>query len=368
MGDPIPLLKDLIEIDSSTKEGANKAVAFCEKWLKKHNVPVKKLHNNGYDMLVSEMGEGDKTIVLNGHVDVVDGKEEQFHPYEKEGKLYGRGSADMKAGVAAMMETMNQVKDQDMHNRIQLQIVPDEETGGVNGTRYLAEQGYLGDFVICGEPTDMGIGIQSKGVLQLDFDIRGKAAHGSRPWEGQNAIKKAYELYEEILELPFAQETDRPMFDKPSINLATLTGGTVYNKVPESCKMSIDIRYLPEQSPEKIQKQIKELTDGDGDVHLHTCHNPVKTKADNPYVEALADAITKNTQLERVNIFGQHGSSDGQYFTKYGKPAVEFGPFGANWHGDNELVYINTVKSYYEVIADFVLDFAHVQDKLAENI
>jgi succinyl-diaminopimelate desuccinylase len=347
-----PLLEELIKIDSSTKAGANEAVAYCEQWLREQGLPVKKIENHGFHMLVCEIGQGSHTIVLNGHIDVIEAEERQFQPYIKDGKMYGRGAVDMKAGVAASMLAAVQLKDRDLTSRVMLQIVPDEETGGINGTKYLTEKGYLGDFIICGEPTNMGIAIQSKGVIQLDITVLGKPAHGSRPWEGANAITKAIGLYEEILELPFAQESS-PMFTKPSINLAKIQGGTVYNKVPDRCQMSLDIRYLPNQSPEDIVHQIQAITDST--ITTHIINNPVKTKADNPYVEALGESIKRITQLEKVNLFGQHGSNDGQFFTKYGGSAVEFGPVGSDWHGENEMVYIDSVKEYQKVLVDFIL-------------
>ncbi|WP_338471538.1 ArgE/DapE family deacylase [Niallia sp. XMNu-256] len=348
----IPLLEALIKIDSSTKEGANEAIAFCEQWLIDQGLPVKKLENNGFHMLVCEIGQGDHTIVLNGHIDVIEAEKKQFQPHIQDGKLYGRGSADMKAGVAAFMMAAAQLKDKELTSRVMIQIVPDEETGGINGTKYLTEKGYLGDFIICGEPTNMGIAIQSKGVLQLDITVQGKPAHGSRPWEGTNAITKAIHLYEEILELPFAKEGS-PMFTRPSINLAKIQGGTIYNKVPDLCEISLDIRYLPDQSPKDIVHQIQALTDST--VTTHICNNPVKTRADNPYVETLAKSIKRITQLEEATIFGQHGSSDGQFFTKYGGSAVEFGPVGSDWHGENEMVSIDSVREYQEVLVDFIL-------------
>ncbi|WP_163583077.1 M20 family metallopeptidase [Gracilibacillus saliphilus] len=346
------LLNELIKIDSSTKSGANQAIEFCSNWLKQQGLQVKEFNNEGYQSLVCEIGEGDQTVVFNGHVDVVEGEDEQFHPHIINEKMYGRGSVDMKAGVAAMIETIVQLKDQQLSTKVMLQLVPDEETGGLYGSKYLAEEGYRGEFVICGEPTNLGVAVQSKGVLQLNFKIRGEPAHGSRPWDGVNAILKATNLYEDILKLPFAEETCPPLYDKPSINLAQLKGGKVYNKVPEVCDMAIDIRYLPNQSPDDIYQQIKEITDGE--VNIHICNDPVKTKSDNPYVENLCKAIKRNTQLERVNIFGQHGSSDGQFFTKYGCAAIEFGPVGADWHGRNEMVYIDSLKEYIEIMKDFI--------------
>jgi succinyl-diaminopimelate desuccinylase len=352
MVDPTLLLEELIKIDSSTKTGANEAIAYCEQWLTDRGLPVKRIENDGFHMLVCEIGQGNHTIVLNGHIDVVEAEKRQFQPYTKGEKMYGRGAVDMKAGVAASMTAAAQLKDKDLTAKLMLQITPDEETGGHYGTKYLTEKGYLGDFIICGEPTNMGIGIQSKGVLQLDITVKGKSAHGSRPWEGMNAITKAIGLYEDIVELPFAQESSL-MYEQPSINLAKIRGGTVYNKVPDQCEMSLDIRYLPDQSPEEIIGQIQEITDSTIKTHIH--NNPVKTKEDNPYVEVLGESIKRVTGLEKVNIFGQHGSSDGQFFTEYGGAAIEFGPVGSDWHGENEMVYINSVKEYQDVLVDFVL-------------
>ncbi|KAB8137781.1 M20 family metallopeptidase [Gracilibacillus oryzae] len=357
----VSLLKELIEIDSSTKDGANRAVDFCADWLEGRGLLVNKISNSGYQSLVCEIGEGEQTIVLNGHVDVIEGEKEQFQPFIKDGKMYGRGSVDMKAGVAAMMETVAQLKDHVLPAKVMLQIVPDEETGGRNGSKFLADQGYRGDFMICGEPTNLGVAVQSKGVLQLDFKIYGKPAHGSRPWDGVNAVMKAYQLYEDILRLPFAEEIEPPFYDKPSINLAKLSGGTVYNKVPEVCEMALDIRYLPNQDPNVIYQQIKDITDGD--VQIHICNDPVKTEPDDPYVQMLKRSIKRETQLEDVNVFGQHGSSDAQFFTKYGSAAVEFGPVGADWHGENEMVYIDSVREYVEIMKDFIsIDVANIKE------
>ncbi|UTR12760.1 M20/M25/M40 family metallo-hydrolase [Evansella sp. LMS18] len=356
MNDPVPLTEELIRINSTTKEGANEAVDYCAKWLEERGLHVKILVNNGYRMAVSEIGSGDRTIIFNGHVDVVEAEDDQFSPYIEDGKLYGRGAVDMKGGLAAMMTAAVLLKDVDLGCKLQIQIVPDEETGGMNGTKYLTEQGYLGDFIICGEPTNYGIAIQSLGVIQMDIDIRGKSAHGSRPWEGVNAIEKAYNLYQQILELPFTKETAPPMYDSTSVNLAKLHSGSSYNKVPESCTISFDIRYIPTQSPDEIIRQIDEITDGE--VIIQRVSDPVTTKEDNPYVQALAKSLVNQTDLEKANIYGQRGSNDGKYFTKYGGASVEFGPLGKNWHSEKELVFIDSVRTYENILVDFVLSWS----------
>ncbi|WP_147805147.1 M20 family metallopeptidase [Alkalicoccus halolimnae] len=356
MATSTPLLEEMIKIDSSSKEGVEEIVDYCEKWLMENGLSVKRLKNNGYSMLVCEIGNGEESVVFNAHVDVVEGEKEQFIPYEKDGKLHGRGAVDMKAGASAMMKTLAEVKEMDLPFRLMLQIVPDEESGGEYGTKYLTEQGYTGDFIICGEPTNLGIAVQSKGVLQLDFLIYGQAAHGSRPWEGENAITNAYSLYEQIFELPFAKEEEKPVYGAPSVNLAKIEGGNAYNQVPKKCTMSLDIRYLPKQSPDEIIRQIREITKGE--LYVHQVGDPIRTKMDNPYVNALATSLTEKTELEKANLYGQHGSNDGKFFTRYGGSAVEFGPLGHGWHGDREFVYIDSVHEYQRILINFVKTLA----------
>ena len=262
----IDITKELIKIDSSNLEGANKAIDFCEDLLLSNGLKPEIIENNGFKTLVCTIGEGNKTLILNGHLDVVPGKTEQFIPYEKQGKLYGRGSADMKSGAATMISTILELKNTKLPCKVQLQLVTDEETGGLNCSKYLVDNGFKGDFVICGEPTQLGIGVQAKGILQLDIYFSGKSAHGSRPWQGDNAIIKAYNSFEKILNLPFAKEKSE-LYAFPSINLSKIEGGDVYNKVPDRCKMSLDIRFLPDQNSDEIITQIEEIVESDVKIH-----------------------------------------------------------------------------------------------------
>jgi succinyl-diaminopimelate desuccinylase len=344
------LLKELLLIDSSTKEGANQAVEFCKQWLIEHELQPNIIENNGYKMLVCEIGEGETTIVFNGHVDVVSGKKEQFIPVEKDGRIYARGAADMKAGVAAMIVAMKELSNQRLGVKIQLQIVSDEEIGGYNCSGYLVENGYRGDFVICSEPTQLGIALQAKGVLRLEVEVSGKSAHGSRPWEGDNAIVKAYKVYEKVLELPFTKDSSE-FYQSPSINLAIISGGEVFNKVPDRCVMSLDIRYLPGQNPDVIVEQIRNISGGEVRVGLNGI--PVATERDNLFITQLKPVLEKHIGGEAV-MFGQHGAADTQYFSACGIPAIEFGPSGGNWHGDDEFVEYESIEKYKDVLVDFI--------------
>jgi succinyl-diaminopimelate desuccinylase len=349
----IELLKELIAVQSDDKDGASGLIEFCERWLTKRGLVCRVVENCGYKSLITEIGDGEKTLVLNGHLDVVSGKAGQFVPYEDCGRIYGRGAADMKAGIAALMSVMAVLQNRPPSCRVQLQLVTDEEIGGNNCTRHLVENGLCGDFVICAEPTQLGLAVQAKGILQIDLEVTGHSAHGSRPWEGDNAILRAYNIYHEITRLPFATEKSK-MYDCPSINLARLQGGDVYNKVPDCCLMSLDIRYLPEQVAAEIIRQVESVAPK---VKIHAIGEPVRTSEDNPYVLRLAKIVEQHTGAP-AKVFGQHGSADTRFFSEYQIPAIEFGPIGGNWHSDEEYVDIASIEIYVQVLEEFIACFA----------
>ena len=129
------------------------------------------------------------TVVLGGHLDVVPAHAEQFEPRLEGDRLYGRGSYDMKGAIAAMMVVTAALRDQDQV-RVRLGIVGDEESeeGEDRGCDSLVDGGFTGDFAITGEPTDLHIGVEAKGVLALRLEVGGTAAHGATPWLGDNAV------------------------------------------------------------------------------------------------------------------------------------------------------------------------------------
>ena len=332
----ITLLKDLIRIKSDDVQGANEALLFCKGWLDKRNILSTVYEHQSRLMLVSEIGNGEECIVWNGHVDVVPGNHGQFEPYIVGDHLYGRGSADMKAGLAAMMEAFYELSKnpQILLKRIQLHIVTDEETGGSFTSKYLVDQGYFGNFVICGEPTQLHIGLQAKGIVQLDIILKGKSSHGSRPWEGINAIEKAFKFDQEMRKLSFLTASNA-FYDYPSLNLAKIQAGERYNVVPDECVLSYDIRYVPGQNQDSIIAEIKETAShfSESEVIIHSTAPAVTTEENNKYVDQLIIATSKITKI-KPNLFGQHGSADTRYYAEKGAGAIEFGPIGAYWHGE----------------------------------
>ena len=126
-------------------------------------------------------------IILNAHLDVVSGREEQYKPYEKDGKLFGRGAIDMKGAAAVEILVFKEVAKR-VSYPLALQLVTDEEIGGFCGTKYQIEKGVRADFVIAGEPTDFGVNNKAKGIIWLKIKTKGKSAHGAYPWRGKNAL------------------------------------------------------------------------------------------------------------------------------------------------------------------------------------
>jgi succinyl-diaminopimelate desuccinylase len=292
-------------------------------------------------------------VVLHGHLDVVPARPEQFAPIVDGDRLFGRGAYDMKGGLASMMLALHDLAGQD-GIRVHFVCVADEESDEIDqrASDYLVEQGYIGEFAITGEPTDMHIGIQAKGVLAMRVEVTGKAAHGSTPWLGDNAVLKAIDVFRQIEVLPFARQSS-DLFDRPSINLGRIIGGDALNKVPDLCAIDVDVRYLPGQDPAEIKAGVDALPDARIIKVFH--RRPAIVERDNLFVQALGEAIARIAPPdgERISV-GRDGASDAISFLDAGVPAVECGPRGGGHHGPEEWVSIRSLGEYRRALVEFV--------------
>src|SRR3954452_436422 len=219
------LTERLISYETDKPEGVSACAGFVKGWLEARDIEVKDGTNNGVPVLAATVGAPDgPTVVFHGHLDVVPGHEEQFVPRIDGDRLFGRGAYDMKGGLAAMMCAVRDLAGQD-RVRVHFVCVADEEsdTPSQRGSDYLVEKGYTGDFAITGEPTDLYIGVQAKGVLALRLEGSGTAAHGASPWLGDNAVLKAIDVFRTIESMPFTRESSE-LFDRPSVSLGRITG------------------------------------------------------------------------------------------------------------------------------------------------
>jgi succinyl-diaminopimelate desuccinylase len=361
--DECALAQRLMAYDTSRAEGLLVAAEFVKGWLETRDVRVRSVDHNGLPVVLAEAGPTDgPVVVLHGHLDVVPAFAEQFEPRIEGDRLIGRGAYDMKGALAAMICAVQDAAEQDAVT-VRFICVPDEESEDVDdrSTDALVRDGSIGgNFAITGEPTDLHIGIQAKGVLAIRVEVRGTAAHGSTPWLGDNAILKAHDVFRRIETLPFSRESS-DLFDRPSINLARIVGGDAFNKVPDRCGMDVDIRYLPGQEPETILAQIADLPDAQIVKSFHRA--PAIVSRANPYVLALRDAVGRSLEGEALSI-GRDGASDAISFLEAGIPAVEFGPVGGGHHGPQEWVSVSSLGHYRRALGDFLRALpARLQDE-----
>jgi succinyl-diaminopimelate desuccinylase len=345
------LAERLITYDTSDVEGLRAAAGFIKGWLEAREIAVSDHPFHDRFALTAEVGAAEgPTLVFHGHYDVVPGRAEQFEPRIQGDRLVGRGAYDMKGGLAAMMCALHDLRDQD-DVRIRFVCVPDEESEEIEerSSDVLVRAGHIGDFAITGEPTNLHVGIQAKGVLMVRVIVYGTSAHGSTPWLGDNAVLKAIDVFRRIESMPFTLESSE-LFDRPSVNLGRIVGGDAPNKVPEECTMDVDIRYLPEQDPDVLLAQIRALPD----VHVARAFiwPPARVSPRNQYVLALCQAASRLTDGESMSV-GRDGASDAVAFLKAGVPAVEFGPSGGGHHGPDEWVSIDSLGLYRRALVDF---------------
>ena len=351
------LTQDLIRF-KTTKENIaelNKCVEYIKDYFTDCDVVIKEFKsNNKPSLVISYEDTKNPKLLLNGHIDVVEAEEEQYNPRIEGDKLFGRGSVDMKAGVAALMLLMKEGSKKDKKPDVALMIVPDEEIGGMDGTRYLLEQGYRAGFAIAAEPNhtdDLGtlnIVIKEKGVLWLKISVSGKASHGARPWLGDNAAEKLLNVYEQIKNL--FEETTEDNRWKSTINLGKIRSGNSPNRVPDKAEFILDIRFTEETNSKELIEKIKQI----GDVKLEVLEDSPMLLNENPImIYKLKETIEKVTG-NKSELQNNHGASDLAYASEKGIESAIFGPYGLNYHGKEEFVYLSSLELYYKVMKEFI--------------
>ncbi len=288
-------------------------------------------------------------IILNGHLDVIPGKEYQYLPKIIGDRLYGVGSMDMKASVACLIIIFKEVANK-VEYPLALQLVTDEEIGGFNGTKYQIENGVKADFVIAGESTGLQIANRAKGVLQIKISNKGKTAHGAYPWRGKNAIwemNKFLNLLEEKYHIPGHEEW------KTTINLSKIkTSNQSFNKIPDDCEIWLDIRYIPEKV-DIIVESIKDLLPKGFKLDIVEKEPALFVSENNQYLKILK-RVDEQVTKKRVRFYGAQGSSDARHFTRVGINGIEFGPIGGDIGSDNEWISIKSLEQYYQILKNFL--------------
>lgn len=311
------------------------------------------------------------TLIVNGHLDVVPvnavaWSHDPFDPQVVDGRLYGRGSADMKGGIAAAicaLDTLERAGRTPGCNLV-FHLVADEERGGRWGTQVLLEEGLIkGDACLVPEPTNLELCVAERGLLQARLHIAGKPGHGSRPREGVSAIEQGARVVLALHAADFGGD-EHPLLGKPTANVGTIEGGTTFNTVAEACVIGVDRRVLPGATAESTQAEIEALIARAGveglryTFDLDTFGEASEMSPGDPWVKQVADAVGRATG-RTPGIIGMSFTTDARFVrNQAGIPAVVCGPGAIEViHGDDEYVEVESLveatAAYAELFATY---------------
>ena len=366
--DVITLTQKLISFNTINPEGNEKDIAiFVGNLLSKNsfNVNFHKLAETRLT-LIAEKGLAGlyPPLVLTGHFDTVPlgankWKEDPFSGIIKDGKIYGRGSSDMKGGLAAMIcAVLEAFKESVPRGGIRLIFTAGEETG-CYGAKLLAESGYdLGkaSAIIVGEPTSNYPAIGHKGALYLKISTMGKTAHSSMPELGDNAIYKAAKAITIIENFRFYAERDS-LHGLPTINVGMIKGGKNLNSVPDYAEFTVDIRSTNNISHSDIMDRLAHELGKEVMIEKLVDLIPVSTSEMAPFVQLMYDVCGVNTNKSETHKSLPY-VTDGAVLQKvYGNvPTIILGPGQPEMaHQTDEFCYTAKIKEAVGIYKNIIL-------------
>ena len=264
------LTKNLISIEShkDIDDRESKVAFYIKNLLESENIEVEinEIEKNRLNIYGKIEGQNDIIqLMLNGHIDTIPGFNmdyDPFNPYIKDGKIYGRGSADMKGGIAAMLSAMVAIKREGikLNKTVMFAGVIDEEERS-KGTEQMIKDNINPVNVVIGEPTQLRVAIAHKGMEWIEVVFKGLATHGSRPHEGINAIYMASEFCKFINEsLQYIIEARKfELLGNGTINIGCIKGGNDPNIVADTCSVQIDRRWLPNETLKSIHEEVEDI-------------------------------------------------------------------------------------------------------------
>jgi acetylornithine deacetylase len=367
------LLADLVAIDSVNPSlvpgGAGEAAIarFVGGWLEARGleVDIAEVEPGRPNVVARARGAGGgRTLLLNAHMDVVgvDGMTDPFTPRVEGERMYGRGAYDMKAGLAAIMAAAAGAVGRGLGGDVVVAAVCDEEFASA-GAQTVA-RAVTADGAIVTEPTgeQMVVAVAHKGFTWHEIVVRGRAAHGSRPQDGVDAIARMGHVLVAIDELSarLAEGPGHPLLGPGSVHASIIDGGRELSTYPERCRLQLERRTLPGDTVETVEAELSALLDGiagaghrlDAELHTTLVRQPFQVDEAAPIVQAALDALGPGTPVIGVPFW-----ADSAIFSAAGIPTVIFGPGGEGAHAAVEWVDLaqldRCVEALDRVIASF---------------
>jgi succinyl-diaminopimelate desuccinylase len=389
----ISLAKDLISIPTVNPPGLNyeecvrflagklKEIGLNVEYVRVPNEKLPELAPQGsglprVNLIASHtFDESGPTLHFNGHYDVVPAtgswSTDPFEPVVKDGKLYGRGSSDMKGGIASMMVAIKALIDLDLNLNGELSIsaVCDEETGGFAGSGFIVNEKLVeADYCVVGEPSGVrNILNAHKGALWVEITTFGKSAHASTPWLGVNAFEKMVKIVNEI-DRELGPRVESKISKFPTVLLggnraSIMVGGVVNcgraaNMVPDRCTLTVDRRFIPEEKVEDVKDEfsslLQKLQREDPELRYQLKFgeiNACSTPKDSHLCRTLNESVKKVT-ASKPSITMCPGTLDMRYFAGAGIQTVAYGPGLMELsHIENEYVLIDDLIAAAKIYA-----------------
>jgi len=373
---PVQLLQDLVRIASPNPPGDTRAIAdFIAEFMEHFGCRVEKLappQKPEARSVVASIGQGDPVIMLHAHIDTVPIGETEaakwsVDPYGaviREGKLYGKGSVDDKAPLAAMMAALVHAAQHPMHGTLVLVAAAEEEVGGRLGTRWLADNGHLPmcDFIVVGEQTHNHVATAHKGVMRATVRTTGKSAHATNPDRGINAITAMAHV---VLVLDaYHQELARrqhPIVGNPTCNVGVIQGGSTANAVPDICTVQLDRRMIPGEIPDEVRAEmirvIASLDVSPAEVSIgdFLVSNWFESTVNTPLAQTFLNCVQAQLQAHPGPI-GYLPGSDAKHLTGQTRgEMIIFGPGSYEVaHAYDEYVDLREFQATVDILINFV--------------
>jgi acetylornithine deacetylase len=379
--DVIDLARQLISIDSVNPAlvpggaGEHELARFVERWAAANGLASRLIPSpDGRPNLVIGDARRDaddtvsadaRTLMLYGHLDTV-GPGSMAAPLEPRiqgDRLFGRGAYDQKAGLAAALVGAREAIRAGVRGRVLVVAVADEETTSTGIQEVLRH--VRADGAVITEPTELEVGIAHRGFVWVEIEVRGKAAHGSRPHLGVDAIFRtgpviaALERYTEGL----AGRT-HPLLGAGLLHASRIAGGTEMATLPDRCLLSVERRTLPGETPDGVLAEIEAVLEAcrasdpalDASARVTLARDPFEIAADHPFV-ALVRGATARVTGTPPDLAGVSFWADSAYTAAAGIPSVLLGPPGEGAHADVEWVSVSGTVACARALAEIALDF-----------
>ncbi len=352
MPDVVDLTQDLIRFKSmhSRPDEIRNCMAFMENFLARHGLGYRRIEQNGVPTLLVLRPDGFAPVLLMSHIDVVDASDDLFEPRVENGKLFGRGSIDDKYAAALSLvlavELLQKLKARGKNQAdlpCGLLISGDEEIGGHDGAQ-AALRHVRSDFAIALDGGHLRrVVVKEKGIVRLKLIARGKAAHGARPWLGENAIEN---LISDYFKIKRHFDLTAPGHWHRTLNFSRIQAGKAVNQVPDYAEALFDIRFTENDDMEAVVAALRREIKGEVEV---VEREPLFQGGGSPYLDRLLAAAGT------PELGAEHGASDARFLSAFGIPGIVWGPDGDNSaHAVDEHVNIDSLLALHHILDEFL--------------